>query len=222
LIGAAAVTLSTSYAFGDVFNARHSLHWSWDRAKVFYAIFAGIVALAATLVLIPQMPLGLVTLGVQALAGILLPSACVFLLLLANDRAVLGPWVNPGWLNLVASVIVGVLVMLSFILGAVTLFPSVNVPVLAAVTGSAVMVGLVGLAVVQFAGRRRSVRDGIPEVVEIDRMLWQMPPLETLTRPVWSTARKAGMLALRGYLVVAVVLIVAKLVQLALGGGVHA
>ena len=32
-----------------------------------------------------------------ALAGLLLPSASVFRLLLCNDREVLGPWINPRW-----------------------------------------------------------------------------------------------------------------------------
>jgi Mn2+/Fe2+ NRAMP family transporter len=45
-------------------------------------------------VLTPGAPLGLLTNAVQALAGVLLPSATVFLLLLCNDHAVLGPWVN--------------------------------------------------------------------------------------------------------------------------------
>ncbi len=44
--------------------------------------------------LIPGAPLGLITTSVQALAGVLLPSATVFLLLLCNDREVLGPWVE--------------------------------------------------------------------------------------------------------------------------------
>jgi Mn2+/Fe2+ NRAMP family transporter len=48
------------------------------------------------IVLIPGSPLGLITEGVQVLAGVLLPSATVFLLLLCNDKDVLGPWVN-GW-----------------------------------------------------------------------------------------------------------------------------
>ena len=61
------------------------------------------VALAAAIVLIPHAPLGLITTAVQALAGILLPSATVFLVLLCNDRAVLGPWVNKPWLNVVAA-----------------------------------------------------------------------------------------------------------------------
>ena len=60
----------------------------------------------------------------QALAGVLLPSASVFLLLLCNDREVLGPWRNPPWLNVLASVIVAVLVLLSLILMATTVFPA--------------------------------------------------------------------------------------------------
>ena len=77
--------------------------------------------------LIPGAPLGLITTSVQALAGLLLPSASVFLLLLCNDPEVLGPWVNPKWLNVVAAVIVGVLLVLSGTLMATTLFPHIDV-----------------------------------------------------------------------------------------------
>ena len=86
LIGAGALTLSTSYAFGDVFGTKGSLHRSFADAKLFYAIFAVLVAAAAGIVLIPGAPLGVITAAVQALAGVLLPSATVFLLLLCNDR----------------------------------------------------------------------------------------------------------------------------------------
>jgi hypothetical protein len=48
-----------------------------------------------------------------------------------------------------------------------------------------------------------------------------MPPLDELARPVWSTARKVGVLTLRGYLVVAVLLVLGKVVQLALTGTGH-
>ena len=72
--------------------------------------------------LIPGAPLGLLTTAVQALAGILLPSASVFLLLLCNDREVLGPWLNPRWLNIVAAFIIGVLLVLSGTLVVTTLF----------------------------------------------------------------------------------------------------
>ena len=63
-------------------------------AKAFYGVYFGLILLAAILVINPGTPLGLLTNAVQTLAGVLLPSATVFLLLLCNDRAVLGPWVN--------------------------------------------------------------------------------------------------------------------------------
>ena len=122
IIGASAVTLSTSYAFGDVFGMKHSLHRSFRDAKQFYPIYAALVVVAAGIVLIPGAPLGLITTAVQALAGVLLPSASVFLLLLCNDREVLGPWVNKPWLNIVAIIIVGVLLTLSATLVIGTLF----------------------------------------------------------------------------------------------------
>ena len=222
MIGAAAITLSTSYAFGDVFKSRHSLHWSLGEAKLFYLIFTGVVVVAAGIVLIPNAPLGLVTLGVQALAGVLLPSACVFLLLLANDRDVLGPWVNRGWLNAIAGVIIGVLVILSAILGAVTLFPGIDVPRLTLLLGGVLALSLGAIAAHQLRHRRQLRRDGIPEVEEIDRLTWQMPPLHELPRPAWSTARKIGVLTLRAYLTLAMVLVLAKVVQLAVTSTGHA
>ncbi|HVA91911.1 MAG TPA: NRAMP family divalent metal transporter, partial [Chloroflexota bacterium] len=81
LIGASAVTLATSYAFGDIFGLRHSLHRGFGEAKVFYVSYTAMVVLAAAITLIPHAPLGLITTAVQALAGILLPSASLFLVL---------------------------------------------------------------------------------------------------------------------------------------------
>src|SRR6202167_733786 len=127
IIGAAAVTLATSYAFGDVFGLKHSLHRGFADAKQFYFSYTAMVVLAAVIVLIPGAPLGVITTAVQALAGLLLPSASVFLLMLCNDPAVLGPWRNPPWLNVLAGFIVTTLLLLSGILMATTLFPDVDV-----------------------------------------------------------------------------------------------
>jgi NRAMP (natural resistance-associated macrophage protein)-like metal ion transporter len=118
VIGAMAVSLATAYAIGDVLSLRHSLHRKPTEAKAFYLIYGGLVVLAAALVLAPGAPLGLLTNAVQALAGILLPSATVFLLLLCNDEAVLGPWVNTRSVNVFTGVVIAILVMLSVILTA--------------------------------------------------------------------------------------------------------
>jgi NRAMP (natural resistance-associated macrophage protein)-like metal ion transporter len=211
LIGAAAVTLATSYAFGDVFGAKHSLDRGPLDAKLFYASFALMVMGAAGIVLIPGAPLGLITTSVQALAGVLLPSATVFLLLLCNDREVLGPWSNAPWLNAIASVIIGVLVELSLILMASTLFPKLNVTHLYIYLSLALLAGFAGMAL--HAIRNRPAAPAV-EIPKERRHTWTMPPLALLERPAWSPGRRTGMLVLRGYLVVAVLLLIVKTVQL--------
>ena len=222
MIGACAVTLSTSYAFGDVFRVKHSLHRSWRDAKVFYATFTGILIAAGAVVLIPGAPLGLITTAVQALAGILLPSATVFLLLLCNDRAVLGPWINRPWLNVVGSAIVGVLVMLSLILATTTFFPKLDANVLLLILGTILVLALLGMGASTLLGSRQGEPD--PELEALwhmdkeQKQSWRMPPLAELTRPVLSVSAKVGMLTLRLYLVAAVLLMVVKVIQLALGG----
>lgn len=218
IIGACAVSLSTSYAFGDTFRVNHSLHRKVSEAKVFYGSYAALVVLAGGIVLIPNAPLGLLTLAVQALAGILLPSATVFLVLLCNDRQVLGPWVNRPWLNTVAAVIVGLLVMLSLILAAVTLFPDINANLLTSVLGTILGVSLLAMGVVAWVPRlRKGPNRERAALSRTEKETWRMPPLEALTKPTWSTTRTIGMLVLRLYLVIAVILLVVKVIQLALG-----
>ncbi len=197
-----------------MFEAKHSLNRGPLDAKAFYASFALMVMAAAGIVLIPNAPLGLITTSVQALAGVLLPSATVFLLLLCNDREVLGPWRNPSWLNVVASLIIGVLVELSLILMASTLFPALNVAHLVTYLTLAMIVGVAAAAIYVLRSRPRARAVEIAESSPERRSTWTMPPLALLERPVWSPGRKAAMLLLRGYLVVAVALLVVKTVQL--------
>ena len=223
IVGAAAVTLSTSYAFGDVFNLKHSLHRKFRDAKAFYASYTVLVAAAAGIVLIPGAPLGLLTTAVQALAGVLLPSASVFLLLLCNDAEVLGPWVNKRWLNVVASVIVGVLLMLSGTLVVTTLFSGLSSGAAAGwlsaglVAGAAIAYGWLKLAARHGQVRAQSARAKFAHMKPAERMRWRMPPLALLKPVSWSPGTKLGVLLLRGYLVVSVLLLIVKAVQLGRG-----
>ena len=217
LIGAGALTLSTSYAFGDVFGTKSSLHRKFSDAKLFYGIFAGMIAAAAAIVLIPGAPLGVITEAVQALAGMLLPSASVFLLLLCNDPEVLGPWRNRPWLNALACVVVSVLVLLSLILMTTTVFPHVEVTKVALIGGAILAVGLTAFGLVMLRRRRAAepAVAGAPGTPDVPREQWTMPPLTLLRRPEWSTGRKVAMLALQAYLAVAVIILVVKAAQLA-------
>ncbi|MBD0741291.1 NRAMP family divalent metal transporter [Streptomyces sp. CBMA152] len=213
IIGAFAVSLSTAYAIGDVMGMKHSLHRGIKGAKGFYAVYAGLVAVAATVVLIPGSPLGLLTQGVQTLAGVLLPSASVFLLLLCNDKAVLGPWANGPKTNAFTAAVVGVLVTLSVILTASVLFPDITS---AAILDILAACGVIGVLAAGYSFTRRRTGTKEDPIDRTGRENWRMPPLDTLTRPAMSTARKIGMGALRTYLLIAMVLVVIKIVQVAL------
>jgi hypothetical protein len=172
IIGAAAVSLATAYAIGDVLALRHSLHRKPGEAKGFFLVYSGLIALAAGLVLTPGTPLGLLTNAVQTLAGVLLPSASVFLLLLCNDRAVLGPWVNGRAMNLFTGAVISVLVMLSLILTASVLFPdATNETVIVGVLVGGSLVALVTAGALALL-RRRTCADGLA----IDRWISSRSP----------------------------------------------
>jgi NRAMP (natural resistance-associated macrophage protein)-like metal ion transporter len=215
IIGAAAVGLATAYASADVLGVKHSLHRPVGQAKGFYGCYAGLMAVAAALVLVPAVPLGLLTEGVQTLAGVLLPSATVFLLLLCNDKDVLGPWVNSRKLNVFTSAVVWILVLLSIILTASVLFPGISsAQIIGVLAGGVVLGSVVGLVALVRDRRIRTAELTVP-VEWLDRSTWRMPPLETLSRPVLSTQRKAGLFILRGYLLVAFLLVIVKVVEVA-------
>lgn len=75
--------------------------------------------------LIPRAPLQLIILSVQVLAGIMLPSAIIFLQLLLNDKQLLGEeFVNKRWNNIVNWTIIIVLFALSLILAAQVVAPN--------------------------------------------------------------------------------------------------
>ena len=118
VLGTTAISLSSAWAYGEVRGWPHSLQLPWRQAKGFYAVYLACVAAAAGLVLIPRAPLQLIILSVQVLAGVMLPSAIIFLQLLLNDKELLGPFANKPWNNVVNWTIIIVLFALSLILAA--------------------------------------------------------------------------------------------------------
>lgn len=220
IIGASAVSLSTAYAIGDVLSVNHSLHRKPMEAIGFYAVYFALIVVAAALVLIPGTPLGLLTSAVQTLAGVLLPSASVFLLLLCNDKEVLGPWVNGRKLNLFTAAIVAILVMLSIILTAAVLFPDISSDAIIAILLGGSAIGIVVAVIVKWMQAKRDKAAGItPAAVDIitDPANWRMPPLQQLTPLNLTIEKRVWMGVLRGYLIIAVCLVAYKVVRIAMG-----
>src|ERR1019366_5816880 len=202
IIGASAVSLASAYAIGDVLSIHHSLHRKPRDAKGFYGIYFCLILVAAVLVLTPGTPLGLLTNAVQTLAGVLLPSATVFLLLLCNDKAVLGPWVNSRILNLFTGAVVAVLVMLSVILTASVLFPDMGENVILGVLAGGSILTIVTAIAVSALGRKTRDDKSVAWDPAL-RLIWRMPPINELPLARLTLLSRIWMFVLRGYLFVA-------------------
>src|SRR5579875_59775 len=216
LVGAGAVSLSTSYAFGDSFNRFHSLHRTVRTAPLFYGAYGVQIFLACLVVVLGSNAfLGTATQYVQVLAGILLPSAVLFLLLLCNDTDVLGPLVNGPVINFFAGLVVSVLVVLSLDLTISTLFPQVNgVALTETCFAAAGALGAILVPVLVWMRRRRIARGQMVDqravVRALDRKTWRMPRLDQLPKPRETLLRKVSVYGLRAYIVVAVVIVGVK------------
>jgi Mn2+/Fe2+ NRAMP family transporter len=92
----AAITISTSsaYAMGETIRRRHSLNLNFLQGRLFYAAAIGSTLIAAGIVLIPGAPLLAMTLTVNVIATLLMAPALLLLLLLVNDREIMGRWAN--------------------------------------------------------------------------------------------------------------------------------
>ncbi len=124
ILGATAISLSSSWAWSEVMGWTNTLQRSILRAPGFYAVYVLCTIAAGGLVLIPGAPLQLIITGVQVLAGVILPSAVIFLQLLLNDRELLGDeFVNKPWNNIINWIIIVVLFILSLVLAAQVLVP---------------------------------------------------------------------------------------------------
>jgi Mn2+/Fe2+ NRAMP family transporter len=240
LVGANCVGLSTTYALGDAMGRPHSLHWKITEAPLFYGGYAALLTVSAAVAFSPDHVLGLITQGVQALAAVLMPSATVFLVLLCNDRAVMGPWANSFRQNAASWTIVWSLLVLSLMLTVVTVFPNLSTATLASGLGAGAAIGLAAAAAVSAIGWYTKLRNPAPlvsmdggqylEQEELDKLpkltraerkalhddirpRWTTPAFALLERPVLSPARRVGLLTLRGYLLVACLMLVVKIVQ---------
>jgi NRAMP (natural resistance-associated macrophage protein)-like metal ion transporter len=124
-LGALCISLSSSWAIGEVFGWAHSLNNSVRDAPWFYLLYLLMLLSAGAIVLIPNAPLVTITMFVQVVAVTLLPSALLFLLLLLNDKPLMGEYANSRWQNLANGSIVAFVILMSTVLGITTLFPTV-------------------------------------------------------------------------------------------------
>jgi NRAMP (natural resistance-associated macrophage protein)-like metal ion transporter len=124
LLAAAVLPLSTAFVICEAFGAERSVQSSFTEAPLFFTLFIGILAVGAGIMLIPGVPITGVAIGTQTLDGILLPIMLVFIILLANDRHLLGSRRNGPIYNVIAVGLATVLTLLTVVLVLTTIFPA--------------------------------------------------------------------------------------------------
>jgi Mn2+/Fe2+ NRAMP family transporter len=123
LVAAITISSASAYAFGEVIGHPHSLNSSLREGWPFYAVLFAAAGIAAALVLIPNAPLVFIVLIVNVIATLAMPPAIVFLLLLVNDREIMGEHVNTPLANFFGIGVTVLLVLAGLIYGITTVFP---------------------------------------------------------------------------------------------------
>jgi Mn2+/Fe2+ NRAMP family transporter len=100
MLAAGVLPLATAYSVSEAFGFRKGVSLDFRRAPIFLGLFSALIALGGVIALIPNVPVIDLLVGVQVLNGILLPAILVFMLLLINDRRLMGDLKNGRMYNL--------------------------------------------------------------------------------------------------------------------------
>ena len=119
-LGLGVVPMTSAYTTCEAFGWETGVDWNWREAPAFYGLLAFFIGFAALFVMIPGLPLINVMFLAQVLNALLLPFILVFVMLLAGDRALMGPLASGRVLRTIGWISTGLLVLLSLVLAAVS------------------------------------------------------------------------------------------------------
>jgi Mn2+/Fe2+ NRAMP family transporter len=122
LVAAVTISTSSSYALAETFAVSGSLNLDFRSGRWFYGAAIASTLLAAAIVLIPHAPLLAMTLAVNVIATLLMAPALLFLLLLVNDREIMGGLANGLLANIAGGAIIVGIAIAGAVYGAMTVF----------------------------------------------------------------------------------------------------
>ena len=122
IFSATILPLATAFYVCEAFGFEAGIDKKWDEAKEFYILYTGILIIGAAIILIPNAPLISISLWTQVINGMLLPVVLVCMILLVNNKKIMGKYVNRLANNIIGWSAVIVLVVLSLVLLLMPLF----------------------------------------------------------------------------------------------------
>jgi NRAMP (natural resistance-associated macrophage protein)-like metal ion transporter len=124
LFSASILPLATAYTICEAFGIEAGIDKSWEEAPAFYWLYTLIIVVGAGVILVPNIPLILVMFWSQVVNGVLLPFVLIFMLLLINNRDIMGDYVNSRSYNLISWVTVVVMIALTVLMVVTSLLPA--------------------------------------------------------------------------------------------------
>lgn len=116
VLAAAIIPLSTSYAICEAFGWESGIDNRYREAPAFFGIYTTIISISALLILIPDLSLTKIIIVTQQIAGILSPIILIFMIVLVNDKRIMGKYINSKIQNIVSITTIVFIVALSVVL----------------------------------------------------------------------------------------------------------
>ena len=113
LFAASILPLSTAYTICEAFGWESSLDTKFVEAPQFYGLYSLMIFMGAAIILLPNVPLISIMYYSQVINGILLPFILIFMLLLINDKQIMGDYINSRLMNIISWITVIILIGLS-------------------------------------------------------------------------------------------------------------
>jgi Mn2+/Fe2+ NRAMP family transporter len=122
IFSATILPVATAFYVCEAFGFEAGIEKKWREAPQFYWLYTTILIISAGIILIPNAPLIIITLWSQRINGILLPIVLVCMILIVNNKEVMGKYINKTWNNIIGWITIVVLVALSLILVVLSMF----------------------------------------------------------------------------------------------------
>jgi NRAMP (natural resistance-associated macrophage protein)-like metal ion transporter len=116
LFSASILPLSTAFFLCEAFGIEAGIDKSWEEAPVFYWLYTILIIVGAGVILIPNINLIMVMFWSQVINGIMLPFVLIFMLMLINNRDIMGEHVNTRLFNIISWVVVIVMIILTIMM----------------------------------------------------------------------------------------------------------
>ncbi len=113
IFSATILPLATAFYVCEAFGFEAGINKKWDEAKEFFTLYTGILLISAIIILLPNAPLIKISLWSQVLNGILLPVVLICMIILVNNKRIMGVHVNKPVINIIGWITVVILIGLS-------------------------------------------------------------------------------------------------------------